>query len=47
LYIQLFSKSRDFYGKFHIPRKVGNSFLGQGTVFRHCPCVAAFISGFG
>ena len=23
-------------GKFHIPRKVGNSFLGQGTVFRHC-----------
>jgi len=24
-------------GKFHIPRKVGNSFLGQGTVFRHCP----------
>jgi Protein of unknown function (DUF4058) len=25
------------YGKFHIPRKIGNSFLGQGTVFRHCP----------
>src|SRR5438128_1959575 len=25
-----------YAGKFHIPRKVGNSFLGQGTVFRHC-----------
>src|SRR5258705_9725261 len=24
-------------GKLYIPRKVGNSFLGQGTVFRHCP----------
>src|SRR6266851_509050 len=24
-------------GKFHRPRKVGNSFIGQGSVFRHCP----------
>src|SRR6266404_5988895 len=28
---------RPLLGKFHIPRKVGNSFLGQGTIFRHCP----------
>src|SRR5439155_792477 len=32
--LQLFGQN---VGKFHIPRKVGNSFLGQGTVFRHCP----------
>src|SRR5882724_7874794 len=25
------------FGKFHRPRKVGNSFIGQGSVFRHCP----------
>jgi hypothetical protein len=31
------SLKRQNSGKFHIPRKVGNSFLGQGTVFRHCP----------
>jgi len=26
-------KPRSMFGKFHIPRKVGNSFLGQGAVF--------------
>ena len=26
-----------FSGQFHMRRKVDNSFLGQGVVFRHCP----------
>ena len=38
---KLLRSSRDIlvvmFGKFHIRRKVGNSFLGQGAVFRHCP----------
>src|SRR6266446_10948336 len=29
------TKSVENPGKFHRPRKVGNSFLGQGAVFRH------------
>jgi hypothetical protein len=32
-----FQSTHVLTGKFHIPRKVGNSFLGQGTVCRHCP----------
>src|SRR5712692_7372754 len=31
------SKRVGILGKFYIRRKVGNSFLGQGAVFRHCP----------
>jgi len=28
---------KTYFGKFHSPRKVDNSFLGRASAYRHCP----------